>query len=60
MMQSKERNDNSSKALDVGLVVIESNETEFERHVLSSRSRNDMHTDNSDINSVNDKQPMAE
>nr|GEW45922.1 reverse transcriptase domain-containing protein [Tanacetum cinerariifolium] len=36
------------------------NETESERHVLSSRSRNDTHTDNSDINSVNDKQPMAE
>nr|GFD52234.1 hypothetical protein [Tanacetum cinerariifolium] len=37
MMQSKERKDNSSKALDVGLVVTESNETESERHVLSSR-----------------------
>nr|GFC17296.1 hypothetical protein [Tanacetum cinerariifolium] len=60
MMQSKERKDNSSKALDVGLVVAESNETESERHVLSSRSRNDTHTDDADINSVNDKQPMAE
>nr|GEY79905.1 retrovirus-related Pol polyprotein from transposon TNT 1-94 [Tanacetum cinerariifolium] len=60
MMQSKERKDNSSKALDVGLVVTESNETESERHVLSSRSGNDTHTDDADINSVNDKQPMAE
>nr|GEZ75457.1 hypothetical protein [Tanacetum cinerariifolium] len=60
MMQSKERKDNSSKALDVGLVVMESNETESERHVLSSRSRNDTHTDDADINSVNEKQPMAE
>nr|GEX05809.1 hypothetical protein [Tanacetum cinerariifolium] len=38
----------------------ESNETESERHVLSSRSRNDTHTDDADINYVNDKQPMAE
>ncbi|GKC42558.1 hypothetical protein Tco_1060280 [Tanacetum coccineum] len=60
MMQSKERKDNSSKALDAGLVVTESNETESERHVLSSRSGNDTHTDDADINSVNDKQPMAE
>ncbi|GJU35747.1 hypothetical protein Tco_1184101 [Tanacetum coccineum] len=60
MMQSKERKDNSSKALDAGLVVTESNETKSERHVLSSRSGNDTHTDDADINSVNDKQPMAE
>nr|GFA60158.1 hypothetical protein [Tanacetum cinerariifolium] len=60
MMQSKERKDNSSKALDVGLVVTKSNETESERHVLSSRFENDTHTDDVDINSVNDKQPMAE
>ncbi|GJR07111.1 hypothetical protein Tco_0530095 [Tanacetum coccineum] len=60
MMQSKERKDNSSKALDASLVVTESNETESERHVLSSRSENDTHTDDVDINSVNDKQPMAE
>ncbi|GJX44041.1 hypothetical protein Tco_0260717 [Tanacetum coccineum] len=60
MMQSKERKDNSSKALDAGLVVTESNETELERHVLSSRSGNDTHTDDADINSVNDKQPMTE
>nr|GEW05116.1 hypothetical protein [Tanacetum cinerariifolium] len=60
MMQSKERKDNSSTPLDAGLVVMESNETESERHVLRSRSRNDTHTDDADINSVNDKQPMAE
>ncbi|GKA27149.1 hypothetical protein Tco_0713317 [Tanacetum coccineum] len=60
MMQSKERKDNLSKALDAGLVVTESNETESERHVLSNRSGNDTHTDDADINSVNDKQPMAE
>ncbi|GJW74597.1 hypothetical protein Tco_0133967 [Tanacetum coccineum] len=60
MMQSKERKDNSSKALDAGLVVTESNETESERHVLSSKSGNDTHTADADINYVNDKQPMAE
>ncbi|GKB09542.1 hypothetical protein Tco_0837854, partial [Tanacetum coccineum] len=60
VMQSKEGKVNSSKALDVGLVVTESNETESERRVLSSRSGNDTHTDDADINSVNDKQPMAE
>nr|GEV69245.1 retrovirus-related Pol polyprotein from transposon TNT 1-94 [Tanacetum cinerariifolium] len=59
-LQSKQRKDNSSKALDAGLVVTESNETESERHVLSSRSGNDTHTDDAYINSVNDKQPIAE
>nr|GEU74434.1 hypothetical protein [Tanacetum cinerariifolium] len=37
-----------------------SNETESERHVLSSRSGNHTYTDDADINSVNDKQSMAE
>nr|GFA73933.1 hypothetical protein [Tanacetum cinerariifolium] len=60
MMQSKERKDDSSKALDVGLVVTESNETESKRHVLRNKSGNDTHTDDANINSVNDKQPMAE
>nr|GEY25666.1 hypothetical protein [Tanacetum cinerariifolium] len=60
MMQSKERKDNSSKALNAALVVTEINETESESHVLSSRSGNDTHTDDADINSVNDNQPMAE
>ncbi|GJU84792.1 hypothetical protein Tco_1292338 [Tanacetum coccineum] len=60
MIQSKEGNVDSSKALDVGLVVTESNETESERHVLSSRSGKDTHAEDADINSVNDKQSMAE
>ncbi|GJS04838.1 hypothetical protein Tco_0321346 [Tanacetum coccineum] len=47
--------DNSSKALDAGLVVTKSNETKSKRHALSSRSGNDTHTDDADINSVNDK-----
>ncbi|GJY03210.1 hypothetical protein Tco_0361362 [Tanacetum coccineum] len=60
MMQSKGGNVDSSKALDAGLVVTESNETELERHVSSSRSEKDTHAEDADINSVNDKQPMAE
>ncbi|GJY99985.1 hypothetical protein Tco_0517415 [Tanacetum coccineum] len=46
--------------IDTGLVVTESNETEAERHVSSSRSGKDTHAEDADINSVNDKQPMAE
>ncbi|GKA78433.1 hypothetical protein Tco_0784970 [Tanacetum coccineum] len=56
---SKDGNVDSSKELDVGLVVTESNETESERHVLSNRSEKDTHAKDADINSVNDKQPMA-
>ncbi|GKF99901.1 hypothetical protein Tco_0301592, partial [Tanacetum coccineum] len=37
VMQSKEGKVDSSKALDAGLVVTKSKETESERHVLSSR-----------------------
>ncbi|GJU18085.1 retrovirus-related pol polyprotein from transposon TNT 1-94 [Tanacetum coccineum] len=53
-------NANSSKALDAGLVVTESNDTESESHVSSSRFGKDTHAEDSDINSVIDKQPMAE
>ncbi|GJX67462.1 hypothetical protein Tco_0303189 [Tanacetum coccineum] len=60
MIQSKEGKIDSSKALNAGLIVTESNETESERHVSSSRSGNNIHTDDVDINSVNDKQPMAD
>ncbi|GKB67946.1 retrovirus-related pol polyprotein from transposon TNT 1-94 [Tanacetum coccineum] len=60
MMQSKEGNVDSSKALDASLVVTESNKTESERHVSSSRSRKDTHAEDAVIYSINDKQPMAE
>ncbi|GJV52407.1 hypothetical protein Tco_1448148 [Tanacetum coccineum] len=60
VMQSKKGKVDSSKALDAGLVVTESNETESERHVSSSRSGKDTHAEDADINSVNDKQPLAE
>ncbi|GKG47414.1 hypothetical protein Tco_0506899, partial [Tanacetum coccineum] len=39
---------------------MESNETESERHVLSSKFRKDKHAEDADINFMNDKQPMAE
>ncbi|GJY85215.1 hypothetical protein Tco_0499241 [Tanacetum coccineum] len=52
VMQSKEGKVDSSKALDAGLVVTESNETESERHVSSSRSGKDTHVEDADINSV--------
>ncbi|GJR77822.1 putative reverse transcriptase domain-containing protein [Tanacetum coccineum] len=60
MMQSKEGNTDSSKALDAGLVVTKSNETESERYVSSSRSGKDTHVEDADINFVNDKHPMAD
>ncbi|GKB32565.1 hypothetical protein Tco_0871966 [Tanacetum coccineum] len=58
-MQSKEGKDDSRETLDAHLVVTESNETESETHVSSSRSGNDTHAEDTIINSENDKQPMA-
>ncbi|GJT42007.1 hypothetical protein Tco_0941872 [Tanacetum coccineum] len=55
MMQSKEGKVDSSKALNVGLIVTEINEIESETHVSRSRSGNDTHAEDADINSVNDK-----
>ncbi|GJT90609.1 putative reverse transcriptase domain-containing protein [Tanacetum coccineum] len=60
LKKSKEGNVDSSKVLDVDLVVTESNETESERHVSRSRSGKDTHAEDADINFVNDKQPLAE
>ncbi|GJQ96939.1 hypothetical protein Tco_0008078 [Tanacetum coccineum] len=60
MMQSKEGKVDSSKALDAALVVTENNETKSESHVSSSRSEKHTHAEDGDINSVNDKQPIAE
>nr|GEU92399.1 hypothetical protein [Tanacetum cinerariifolium] len=60
MMQLKEGNVDLSKALDADLVVMKSHEIESERHVSSSRSMQDTHVEDADINFMNDKQPMAE
>ncbi|GJU22949.1 hypothetical protein Tco_1156291 [Tanacetum coccineum] len=59
-MQTKEGKVDSSKALDAGLVVTESNGTESEKHVTSSKSGNDTHAEDADIKPVNNKEPMAE
>ncbi|GJW23122.1 hypothetical protein Tco_0033744, partial [Tanacetum coccineum] len=59
-MQSKEGKHDSSKTLDANLVVTESNERESEIHVSSSRSGKDTHAKDADVNSMNDKQPIAE
>ncbi|GJR52243.1 hypothetical protein Tco_1402764 [Tanacetum coccineum] len=50
----------SRTTLDIGLVVTESNETESERHVSSSRSGKDTHAEDANINSVNDQVPLVE
>ncbi|GKB15843.1 hypothetical protein Tco_0849766 [Tanacetum coccineum] len=60
VMQSTEGKVDSSKTLDAGLVVTESTKTESERYVSSSSSGKDTHAEDADINSVNDKQPLAE
>ncbi|GJX20584.1 hypothetical protein Tco_0223261 [Tanacetum coccineum] len=49
VMQSKEGKVDSSTALDAGLVVTESNETESERHVSSSRSGKDTHAEDAEV-----------
>ncbi|GKA31316.1 hypothetical protein Tco_0717621 [Tanacetum coccineum] len=59
MMLSKEGNVDSSKALNDGLIIMKSNETESETHVSNSRFENDTHAEDADINSVNDKQSMT-
>ncbi|GJZ87813.1 hypothetical protein Tco_0659423 [Tanacetum coccineum] len=52
MMQSKEGKVDSSKSLNAGLIVTESNETESETHVSSSRSGNDTHAEDANINLI--------
>ncbi|GKE40481.1 hypothetical protein Tco_1463886, partial [Tanacetum coccineum] len=59
-MQSKEGKVDSKKILDDVLVVTKSSRTESEKHVSSSRSGKDTYAKDADVNSVNDKQPMAE
>nr|GEU36193.1 hypothetical protein [Tanacetum cinerariifolium] len=48
------------KALDVSLVVTESNETESKKQDTSSRSGNDADADNADVRPIYDEEPMAE
>nr|GEV22006.1 hypothetical protein [Tanacetum cinerariifolium] len=59
MQKTKEKVD-TSKAMDVSLVDIESNRTQSKEHDTSSRSGNDAHTDDADIIPIYDEEPMAE
>ncbi|GJV01759.1 hypothetical protein Tco_1335328 [Tanacetum coccineum] len=59
-MQSKKGKVDSEKILDDVLVVTKSSGTESEKHVSSSRSGKDTHAKDVDVNSMNDKQLMAE
>ncbi|GJR85734.1 hypothetical protein Tco_0209745 [Tanacetum coccineum] len=60
LMQTKESNVDSGKALNADSVVIESSGIESEKHDTSSRSGNGTHAKDVDIKPVNDKDPMAE
>ncbi|GJV67184.1 hypothetical protein Tco_1482693 [Tanacetum coccineum] len=59
-MQTTEGKVDTSKALDVSLVDIESNETESGKQDTSSSSGNDAHGDDADIRPIYDEEPMAE
>ncbi|GJZ96976.1 hypothetical protein Tco_0669310 [Tanacetum coccineum] len=59
-MQSKEGKFDLGKALDVGLVIIESNRTESDEQGTSSIFRNDTDALDADIRLVSNKEPVAE
>ncbi|GKD42614.1 hypothetical protein Tco_1267259, partial [Tanacetum coccineum] len=57
-MQTQESTVNLGKALDVGLVVIESSRTESKVQDESSRSGNDTNADDADIRPIFDEEPI--
>ncbi|GJS71897.1 hypothetical protein Tco_0704738 [Tanacetum coccineum] len=59
-MQTQESKIDTGKALDNGLVVMESNGTESEVQDDSSRSGNDTNADDADIRPIYDEEPMVE
>nr|GEV12514.1 hypothetical protein [Tanacetum cinerariifolium] len=59
-MQTTEEKFDTSKAMDVSLVDIESSRTESKEHDTSSRSGNDAHADDAYIRPIYDEEPMAE
>ncbi|GJR92559.1 hypothetical protein Tco_0264733 [Tanacetum coccineum] len=59
-MQTQESKIDTSKALDNGLVVMESNGTESDVQDDNSRSGNDTDADDADIRPIYDEEPMAE
>nr|GFA49108.1 hypothetical protein [Tanacetum cinerariifolium] len=60
LMQTQKSKVDTSKALDVGLVITESSETESEVQDTSSRLGNDTNIDDVDIRPIYNKEPMAE
>ncbi|GJV42368.1 hypothetical protein Tco_1420808 [Tanacetum coccineum] len=59
-MQTQESKIDTGKAVENGLVVMESNGTESEVQDDSSRSGNDTDADDADIRPIYDEEPMAE
>ncbi|GJW31361.1 hypothetical protein Tco_0051393 [Tanacetum coccineum] len=59
-MQTIEEKVDTSKALDVSLVDIESSGTESKEQDKSSKSGNDAHADDAEIRPIYDEEPMAE
>ncbi|GJU25370.1 hypothetical protein Tco_1163991 [Tanacetum coccineum] len=59
-MQTQESKIDTGKAVDNGLVVMESNGTESDVQDDNSRSGNDTDADDADIRPIYDKEPMAE
>nr|GEU61356.1 zf-CCHC domain-containing protein/DUF4219 domain-containing protein/UBN2 domain-containing protein [Tanacetum cinerariifolium] len=59
-VQTQESNIDTGKALDTDLVVIESSGTETKVQDESSRSGNDIDTDDTDIRPIYDEEPMVE
>ncbi|GKC79992.1 hypothetical protein Tco_1130766 [Tanacetum coccineum] len=59
-MQTQKSMVDTSKGLDVGLVITESSRTELEVQDESSRSENDTDVDDAYIRPVYDEDPMAE
>ncbi|GKA81512.1 hypothetical protein Tco_0788204 [Tanacetum coccineum] len=60
MDETQESKIDTGKALDNGLVVMESNGTESEVQDDSSKSRNDTDADDADIRPIYDEEPMVE
>ncbi|GKG29042.1 hypothetical protein Tco_0416407, partial [Tanacetum coccineum] len=59
-MQTQKNKIDMGKAVDNGLVIMESNRTESEVQDDSSRSGNDTDADDVDIRPIYDEEPMAE
>ncbi|GJW01066.1 hypothetical protein Tco_1556317, partial [Tanacetum coccineum] len=59
-MQTQKSKIDMGKAVDNGLVIMESNRTESEVQDDSSKSGNDTDADDADIRSIYDEEPMAE